>query len=314
MLTKNLKIIKQIVSKTGDFQIIDKDRYLFKITYKNKSFYILKTFVIKHNVCFTTGFTRFKDVTKIILHKAGIKVPKGISVKTKELNQSILKRASKLKFPLIIKNTSGSGGHSVKENICTKKDLLNIIKHKKKTKRSFLIEQMEKGKEYRVLMLGDRSIAVYERIKPNIIGNGKDSIATLINKRQKNIEERIKINKELKRYIKEQGFANLKKIPKKDVKVYYKKIFRSEQGSIRIDRTDEIHKSIEKICAKANKAIGLSLSGIDLSCKDISKNIKNQKYSILEINAKPDLYMHYEPDIGKPRNVVKDILDFIVKQ
>lgn len=314
MLTKNIKIIKQTLSKKGTFQIIDKDRRLFKIIYKNKSFYILKTFVIKHNVCFTTGFTRYKDVTKIILHKSGIKVPKGISVNTKESDQSILKRANKLKFPLIVKNAYGSGGHSVIENIYTKKDLLNVIKRKKKTKKSFLIEQMENGKEYRVLMLGDRAIAIYERIKPHVIGNGKDSIAALINKRQENIEEKIKINKKLKKYIKEQGFASLKKIPKKNIKVYYKRIFRSEQGSIRIDRTDEIHKSIEKICAKANKAIGLSLSGIDLSCKDISKNIKDQNYSILEINAKPDLYMHYEPDIGKPRDVVKDILDFIVKQ
>lgn len=313
MLNKNSKIIKQVVSKIGDFKIIEKNRKLFRITYKNKSFYIINTFVIKHNAYFTTGLTKLKDITKIILHESGIKVSKGISINAEESNQSILKRASKLNFPLIVKDTNGCGGHSVIENICTKKDLLNIIKRKKKAKKLFLIEQMERGKEYRVLMLGNKAIAVYERIKPYVIGNGKDSIATLINKRQKNIEERIKVNEKLRKYIQEQGFASLKLIPKKNVKVYYKRIFRSEQGSIRIDRTNEIHKSIEKICYKANKAIGLSLSGIDINCGDISKNIKNQSYSILEINAKPDIYMHYEPDIGKPRNVVKNILDFIVK-
>jgi energy-coupling factor transporter ATP-binding protein EcfA2 len=33
----------------------------------------------------------------------------------------------------------------------------------------------------------------------------------------------------------------------------------------------------------------------------------------LEINGKPDLYIHYNPTHGQSRNVIKDIIQFILK-
>jgi len=101
------------------------------------------------------------------------------------------------------------------------------------------------------------------------------------------------------------GIAQLIPHPSKE----YSKI--SEGGQVKNILLDSIHPEIKKMCIKAIKITGLELAGLDIIAEDISKSPKEQKIKFIEINGRPDVYIHHYPNKGKPVNVTKKILKYI---
>ena len=77
------------------------------------------------------------------------------------------------------------------------------------------------------------------------------------------------------------------------------------------DRTDEVHGNMLKLAIRSARVVNMKLAGVDIICEDISLDPADQKTSFLETNNFPSLSIHYEPSIGKPRRVAKDILEDI---
>ena len=94
---------------------------------------------------------------------------------------------------------------------------------------------------------------------------------------------------------------------------YIKKSSCLAEGGETRDVTELVSDSIKKICVEASKVVGKHLVGIDVMCEDVSRDAVNQSFNIIEINGKPDLYIHYNPTHGKTRDVVGDIVKFMVK-
>ena len=74
-----------------------------------------------------------------------------------------------------------------------------------------------------------------------------------------------------------------------------------------------IHPETKKMCLKAVKAAGLELAGLDIIAEDLSKSPKKQKIKFIEVNGRPDIYLHHCPDKGEPVNVTREILKYIFK-
>lgn len=91
----------------------------------------------------------------------------------------------------------------------------------------------------------------------------------------------------------------------------YSKI--SEGGQIENLSSDILHPEIKKMCLKAVKVAGLELAGLDIIAEDLSKSPKKQKIKFIEINGRPDIYLHHCPDKGQPVNVTREILKHIFK-
>ncbi len=101
-------------------------------------------------------------------------------------------------------------------------------------------------------------------------------------------------------------------IPKNKI-IYIKRNSCLAEGGETRDVTDLVHDDVKKICVSASKTVGKYLIGVDAICKDISKKQTKISFNILEINGKPDIFIHYNPTYGKSRSVFKDILKFLVK-
>jgi len=91
----------------------------------------------------------------------------------------------------------------------------------------------------------------------------------------------------------------------------YSKI--SDGGQIENISLSLIHPEIKKMCLKAVKVVGLELAGLDIIAEDLSKSPKKQKIQFIEVNGRPDIYVHHCPDKGQPVNVTKEILKYIFK-
>ncbi|MFH1461183.1 MAG: hypothetical protein ABIF84_02065 [Patescibacteria group bacterium] len=117
----------------------------------------------------------------------------------------------------------------------------------------------------------------------------------------------------MKNLIKSQGFSLKSILPIKQ-KIFlreYSKI--SQGGKIKNLPRDLIHPEIKKMCLKAVKVTGLELAGLDIIAENLSKSPKEQKIKFIEINGRPDIYIHHLPNDGKLVNVTKEILKYIFK-
>ncbi len=212
-----------------------------------------------------------------------------------------------LKFPVVFKKSNGKKSIGIRTNIASFEELANIVAD---SDGSFIIQEMVFGKEYRVLIYKDRLLGALELVPPQIIGNGADTIATLIQKKNTNLQKKIIINEKVVQTLAKNNIS-LDTVPEKESCVLLQENSCLAEGGSSIDCTDVIHEGILELVKKSAQAVNLQLAGVDLICEDISIDPREQKVSFLETNSSPSLSIHYDPTVGKSRLVIKDILEDI---
>ena len=104
-----------------------------------------------------------KEISKKIFIKNKINTPKFIKYSFDKKNLDIIKKIeNKLKFPVIVKPINE--GSSVNVFICTKKNILKILK-KMKSYRQIIIEEFIDGREIQVAIMGKKKLGAIE-LKP----------------------------------------------------------------------------------------------------------------------------------------------------
>lgn len=224
------------------------------------------------------------------------------------------KYATGLGFPVIVKPNSGSQGKDV-SFVNNKTEFFESVRNIFKSDRIVLVQKIVTGKDYRIVVLDNRIIAVYQRIPLNVIGNGKSSITKLFNEKMKTLEKlgrKRKINiddNRIKLALKHQQ-KDQRYIPKVNEVVYLLCNANLSTGGDVIDVTDKIHPYFKKQAIDITRDMGLRLCGVDLMIDgDIST--KTDKYTVIEINSNPSFLNYYS--IGKSqkekiRNMYKEIL------
>lgn len=313
-MIKNPPIIKEVVKKMGGtIEKVIPERGYFYISLRGERILVSRKFNISANLITGSGATKFKDLTYILLKEYGLPTPKTVCFYKKTLpGENIDKKLETLKFPIIIKDAQGSNSKGIFTDIPNPSEAKKIVQEKIVKFRSLVAQEMVFGKEFRVLVLKDKVIGVLELIPPRIFGDGKSTIRSLIIKKQEKCQQKTAFDSALEEILKKQG-CTLDSVPEKGRELYIKKNSCLAEGGETRDVTDLIHEDIKKICVRATKVIGKYLGGIDIICEDISKSPKEQKLNILEINGKPDLYIHYNPTHGKTRDVVRNIIEFILE-
>lgn len=308
-MLENTKIIKKVVEEMGGkFEEVISERNCYYIHFKKRAFLITRQFRIVRNFISISGSTRYKDLTYTLLKRNNLPTPKTVFFFRKK-KEDIIEKLSDIKFPIIIKNSSGSNCVGIFPYIKNLEEAKKIIEDNLLKYTSMVAQEMIFGKEYRLLVLNKKIIGALEMIPPRVFGDGKTSIEKLIKDKPKNTRKKTKIDEVLRKILQEQGFK-LQSVLKEGESV--SNASWSEGGETR-DVTDLVHKKIVDICVRASDSTGNYLAGIDVICDDISLDPAHQAFGILEINGKPDIYIHYTPNYGSPRNVVKDIIKFIIK-
>jgi len=82
-------------------------------------------------------------------------------------------------------------------------------------------------------------------------------------------------------------------------------------GGDAIDMTDDVHASYLEIAARAAKAIGANICGVDMLISSPKKRASKMSYALIELNENPVLFFHAFPNQGKRRNVAKPILKLL---
>lgn len=256
-----------------------------------------------------------KNLTKKILTENFIPTPEGLVVESVDKLKDVMAEFS---GPYAVKPLDGNHGKGVVLNLNTLEELTDAFHVAQGYSSKVLVEEMVQGKDYRVLIVDGTLVAAAERVPARVIGDGKNSVLTLIDQVNSdprrgnghmNILSKIEIDEVMLNGLKKKG-KNLNFIPLKNEIVVLRENANISSGGTAIDVTDIIHPEVKMMCQRAARIIGLDICGLDLMHKDITLPL-DQGAKIIEVNAGPGLRMHLAPSEGQPRPVAEHIIKML---
>lgn len=266
--------------------------------------------------CISIDIASNKHLTKQILMDNKIPVPYG-DIAYSEIEA--LEAAKRIGFPVVVKPFDGNQGKGVTLDIRSEEQLRIAYVEALKFGKTVIIENFIKGKDYRILVVGDKVSAVAERRPPSVTGDGIRSIKELVEMensdplRGEDHEKpltKIKLDVVAKQVLAGNGLDETY-IPDAGEVVRLRYNGNLSTGGTARDCTDEIHPFNVLMAVKAARALGLDIAGVDMVAEDISAPVNSLNGAIIEINAAPGLRMHIYPTEGKSRDVAADIVDMM---
>jgi cyanophycin synthetase len=260
-----------------------------------------------------------KESTIQMLREAAIPVPKGRVIEYFDQLEDAI--AAVGGFPIVIKPLDGNHGRGITLNITSYREAESAFDSAQHASKSdvVMVERFYQGKDYRVLVVNGKVVAVAERVPAHVMGDGISTVLELVDRvnqdprrgnGHENVLTKIKIDEQSEQVLEQQGYT-LDSVPEKGEVCYLKATANLSTGGIAIDRSDEIHPETVWFCERAAKVIGLDIAGIDITTPDIRKPLREVDGVIVEVNAAPGLRMHQQPTEGTPRNVAAAIMDML---
>ncbi|PIV10233.1 MAG: hypothetical protein COS49_01475 [Candidatus Portnoybacteria bacterium CG03_land_8_20_14_0_80_41_10] len=310
---KNTEIILKEAKKLGlKAKTIYPKRNLIELTKGSRKFLIQQNFRINLNRFGTRNIPLFKDLSYFFWQKNNIPIPKTITAFSfPEAKEGI----KKIPFPSVIKDARASQSRNLWVNIPDLAKAVSILKDLffNSSIEAVVIQEFIRAEEFRILVLKNRILAIAQLVPPCLIGNGQTTAKGLIEELERKTNCTITPDQGMKDLIKSQGFS-LDSVLPAGQKLFLKEYSKiSQGGQIQNISPDKLHPEIKKMCLKAVKTVGLELAGLDIMAENISESPKGQEIRFIEINGRPDIYIHHCPDKGEPANVAREILKYIFK-
>jgi cyanophycin synthetase len=258
------------------------------------------------------SISRDKDLTKSLLRSCGVPVPEGRPVVSPE---DAWKATEEIGTPVVVKPCDGNHGRGVFIELNSKEEVESAYGVALEEGSGVLVERYVPGTEHRVLVVGGRLVAASRGDSVAVTGDGKSTIAELIESQINSDPRRgrtenhplnvISLDTAATMEIARQGFSK-NSVPLEGLQVLIQR-----NGNHAFDVTDEVHASIAATASLAARIVGLDIAGIDLVASDISRPLAEQGGAIVEVNAGPSLLMHIRPAVGTPRPVGDAIIDHL---
>ena len=253
-----------------------------------------------------------KDLTKKLLHVAGVPVPIGRPVDTPDEAWRV---AGEIGLPVVVKPQDGRQGQGVTVNIVDR-DQLAIAFRAAAEHGQVMVEKFLPGNDYRLLVVGKQMVAAARRDPPQVIGDGVGSVRALID--QVNADPRrgeghatsltkIELDEIAVARLAVQGLTP-GSVPDKGRRVILRNNANLSTGGSATDVTDDVHPELAARAVAAAEMIGLHICGVDIVCESVLRPLEEQQGGVVEVNAAPGLRMHLTPSFGKGRAVGEAIV------
>jgi cyanophycin synthetase len=257
-----------------------------------------------------------KEETKRMLEDNKLPVPIGVLVYDED---DLLEAVQSMQFPIVTKPLDGNHGRGVTTNINSVEKAIHGLKVAQKISKAVIVEEFIQGDDHRFLVINFKLVAVAKRTPACVKGNGKSTIAELIEEENKNPERGnsqdhplalIKVDDVTKKILVERSLTLDSVLPDQEV-LYLKETANISAGGTSTDVTDLVHPENVFMAEHIAKLFNLNICGIDLLTKDVSVPLTKKTGAIIEVNAGPGIRMHTDPTEGIPRNVAKPIIDML---
>ncbi|GIF13238.1 cyanophycin synthetase [Actinoplanes teichomyceticus] len=251
-----------------------------------------------------------KHVTRRLLGEAGIPVAPGGVAGGPEEAVALL---GELGAPVVVKPRHGRQGHRVALGLSTPEDVERACRA---VGGDVVVERQLDGRDYRVLTVAGEVVAAAERIAAHVVGDGRSSLAELVEQANADprrgvghsrVLTRIALDAEALRLAAGQGYDRTG-VPADGETVWLHACANLSTGGTSRDVTDQMHPDVTRLCQRVAALVGLDIAGIDLRLPDIAAPLpptgeRDPVAGVIEVNAVPGLRMHLAPAGGRARDV-----------
>ncbi|HEX3315333.1 MAG TPA: acetate--CoA ligase family protein [Gemmataceae bacterium] len=263
-----------------------------------------------------------KYLTNQLLRSIGIPVPRGKLISSVE---EAWPAAEEVGLPVVVKpyNTDLQTGVSldVRSRDKVEAAFLAAAEHSSWV----LVEHFAPGIEHRVVVVGDRVVAVCRIDPPRVIGDGVSTIVQLAEKVNQDPRRgdgesddkpltKLKLDDVAVAVLASQG-CKLESVPAAGQVVLVRRdppYFKN--GGTLTDLTDVIHPSTAAYAVAAARMMGIPVAGLDVVASDISKPLAEQEGILVEINANPGFWLHLAPWADSPRPVGEEMVRWLFRE
>ena len=255
-----------------------------------------------------------KELTKQILHAAGVPVPIGRTVYDKD---AAWQAAEEIGLPVVVKPRDGNQGKGVTVNIVSRDHLEIAFAAAQEIGRAVMVERFITGHDFRMLVVGDKLVAAARREPPHVIGDGTHTVRELVDIVNSDPRRgtghatsltKIRFDEIAHARLAVQGYTADSVLPK-GARAVLRNNANLSTGGTATDVTDDVHPELAARAVDAAKIIGLDICGVDVVCETVGRSLEAQGGGIVEVNAAPGLRMHLDPSYGKGRDVGSAAID-----
>ena len=172
-----------------------------------------------------------------------------------------------------------------------------------------ILEEFVDGEDLRIIVIGEEVVAAAVRKPAQIIGNGKDTVRTLIEKQSRRRaavtggESRIPLDRETERCVNEAGY-DFDTVLSENEHLKVRKTANLHTGGTIHDVTPRLDKSLRTAALDAARAINIPVTGLDF----IVPAVDGPEYAIIEANERPGLANH------EPQPTAERFIDLLFPQ
>src|SRR5215468_8565647 len=257
-----------------------------------------------------------KEETNKILATLGLPVP------TQELVQTesgAVRAAQRIGFPVVTKPYNGNHGRGISIRLTTDEEVAHGYNVAREHSRSVVIESFLEGDDHRLLVVNGELVAATRRTPGHVTGDGKHTVAELIDivnqdpRRgvgHEKVLTRLELDPQAQKMLARAGLT-AESVPEKGHAVYLRSTANLSTGGTATDVTDVIHPDNREMAERAVRAIGLDVGGVDFLSKNITESYRAIGGGICEVNAAPGFRMHVAPNEGTARDVAVPVIDML---
>lgn len=311
-------VIKEALARGLTVEILDRQENFIRLRCGDHVEYVKQATKTSKDSYVTFLIMENKHVTKLILEEHSIRVPKGNLYDS--FNEATQYYHDFSAITCVVKPLTTNFGLGVSFVLPNSpNDFTKALKTAFSHDKSIIVEEYIAGKEYRLLVIGGKTVAVTHRVPANVVGDGTHTVAELIEIKNHDPLRTFGIPtplnvitmgevEEAELVLQDLTFQSI--LPKGQ-QIFLRKNSNISTGGDPIDFTDQISQAYKKIAEKAAAAVKAEFCGVDMIINDIQSKPSEDNYAIIELNFNPTLGFHNFPAEGKNRQVEKAVIDLL---
>jgi GNAT-family acetyltransferase (TIGR03103 family) len=269
-------------------EVVDADGGFLRLTHGGRSI-VTRESLSELTSAVAVSWCDDKRVTRRLLAKAGLRVPRGRAATSGEADAAFLAEVGEV----VVKPARGEQGRGITVGVTTPDELATAVARALEHCPDVLLEECCSGEDLRVVVINHDVVAAAVRRPATVVGDGENTVAELIAAQSRRRaaatggESTIPMDDTTIAAVRAAGWELDSVLPPGE-QLQVRRTANLHTGGTIHDVTDRIHPELAAAAVEASRVLDLPVTGLDLLVPDV----EGPEYVIIEANERPGLANH----------------------